>query len=306
MTLLITGATGFIGRHLVRRLHAQHPIWVISRNPERAGRQFGNQVVRCLTLDELPTLDGLDAVINLAGEPIADGRWSETRKQRIRDSRWQLTEALLQRLRASSRPPGVWLNASAIGYYGRQGPQPIDESFQQVHAEFTHEVCRRWEALAGQAADHGLRVCIMRFGVVLGADGGALKKMLPAYRLGLGGPLGDGRQMLSWIALDDLLAAIAFLLEHEECRGIYNCTSPQAVSNETFSASLAWVLGRPHLLRTPALLLRALFGEMADVLLYGQNVVPTRLLEAGFEFRYPDISSALSHCLKPGPGPAAQ
>ncbi len=303
MRVLITGATGFIGHHLIQALSKEHTLTALSRDCNRASHRLGQQVSLCATLDELDNLDAFDAIINLAGEPVASKRWSKRQKQRICESRWHLTEGLLERLRHCSNPPKVWLNASAIGFYGRQGEQVIDESCTQVHNEFSHEVCRRWEELALEAKEYGCRVCILRIGMVLGADGGALAKMLPAYRLGLGGPLGSGQQMVSWIAMEDLIASILFLLEHEECQGIYNATAPHAISNEEFSLQLARSLQRPHLVRSPAWLLRLLLGEMADLLLYGQNVYPTRLLEAGFRFRYTELVAALKHQLHNGHKP---
>lgn len=298
MRILITGATGFIGHQLIKTLGKSHALCVLTRDKQRAEQRLGTTVDQFLTLDELDSLDGFEAIINLAGEPIAARRWSAAQKRRICESRWQLTEALIERLRHCCNPPRVWLNSSAIGFYGRQGGQPITEQEPRVHSEFTHEVCRRWEELALEAADYGCRVCILRIGLVLGREGGALPKMLPAYRLGLGGPLGDGLQQVSWILLDDLVAAIAFLLEQESCQGIYHATAPQAVSQREFARLLAQTLGKPHGLRAPAWVLRALFGEMADLLLYGQNVVPQRLLDAGFHFRHPELAAALRHLLK--------
>jgi uncharacterized protein (TIGR01777 family) len=298
MRILITGATGFIGQHLLAALGKSHAITLLSRDTARAKRVLNSSAYQYLTLDELDSLDGFDAIINLAGEPIANKRWSAAQKQRICESRWQLTEALLELLRHCTNPPRIWLNASAVGFYGRQDSHPLDEDETRSHPEFSHEVCRRWEELALEARDYGCRVCIVRIGVVLGVDGGALAKMLPAYRLGLGGPLGDGQQYLSWIALPDVIAVFLFLLGHDNCHGIYNATSPHAVPQQEFSRLLAQALRRPHWLRTPAWLLRLLLGELADLLLYGQNVVPQRLLEAGFQFQHPKLISALKHALK--------
>jgi uncharacterized protein len=298
MRILITGATGFVGQNLVSALGQTHELVALTRDIMAAERQLGRRVTQYLGLDELESLDGFDAIINLAGEPIANKRWSDAQKQRICESRWQLTEALVERLRHCYKPPQVWLNASAIGFYGRQGGQPLVEEETRIHPEFTHDVCRRWEELAQEASDYGCRVCILRIGLVLGREGGALAKMLPAYRLGLGGPLGDGQQYLSWITLEDLVAAFAFLLEQESCQGIYNATAPHAVPQREFSRLLAQALHKPHWLHTPGWLLRLLLGEMADLLLYGQNVVPQRLLEAGFHFRHPELAGALKSVLK--------
>ena len=298
MRILITGATGFIGHQLVTTLGKSHSLCVLTRDKPSAEHRLGPRIEQFLTLDEIDSLDGFDAIINLAGEPIAARRWSTQQKRRICESRWQLTEALLERLRHCCNPPQTWINASAIGFYGRQGAQPITEQDPRVHPVFTHEVCRRWEELAQEAADYGCRVCILRIGMVLGREGGALAKMLPAYRLGAGGPIGDGQQQISWILLDDLVAIIAFLLEQTNCQGIYHGTSPHAVSQQEFARLLAQTLGKPHGLRTPGWLLRLLLGEMADLLLYGQNVVPQRLLDAGFHFRHPDLAPALRHLFK--------
>jgi hypothetical protein len=216
-------------------------------------------------------------------------------KRRISESRWLITEALLTKLKNSTTAPRIWINASAIGFYGAQGSEPIDESFIPSHHDFPSRVCAHWEELAQQATSFGCRVCIMRIGLVLGTQGGALAKMLPAYWCGLGGPLGSGKQMVSWITRTDLVYAIRFVLENSQCRGIYNATAPGAVSNADFSKTLAKALHRPHFLQTPAWVLKLLLGEMADLLLNGQNVQPTRLLNAGFQFRYPTLPEALQH-----------
>ncbi|MFM5463929.1 TIGR01777 family oxidoreductase [Aeromonas simiae] len=296
MKILITGGTGFIGREVVTRL-AQHRLVILTRHPQQAKALLGEEHSFIDNLDRLDNLDGFDAVINLAGEPIADQRWSEARKQLLCDSRWLLTEQLVDLFRLSGQPPRVLINASAVGWYGRQGPEPIDERCQTPHLEFTHQLCQRWEALAMEAQSQHTRVCLLRIGIVLGKEGGALVKMLPAYRLGLGGPMGSGEQMMSWIHRQDLVRAILFLLEHEQCHGVYNGTAPQPVSNRAFSKTLAAILHRPHLLSVPAPLLRLVMGEASDLLLTGQTVVPTRLLEAGFHFDYPHLPEALSSLL---------
>lgn len=297
MKILITGGTGFIGRRLVAHLKVQHEVMVLTRQGSRAYDLLGHDVKLLDNLDRLDDLNDVDIVINLAGEPIAAGRWSESRKQLLCNSRWLLTEQLVDLIKLSNRPPRLLLNASAIGWYGRQGDEPLDEGFGQPHDEFTHRLCQRWEQLALQARSPQTRVCILRIGLVLGPDGGALPKLLPPYRLGLGGPMGSGRQVMSWIHIQDLVRAMLFLLEHEECDGIFNGTAPQPVDNRTFSQSLARSLRRPHLLCVPAGALRLLMGESADLLLTGQHVLPARLQQAGFHFTYPELPEALDNLL---------
>lgn len=300
MRLLITGATGLIGRHLVPLLAKEHTITALSRDTTRASKTLGQSVTLCVTLDELDTLDGFDAIINLAGEPIADHRWSQQQKQRICESRWHLTEGLLERLRRCTSPPLTWLNASAVGSYGPQGSQRLTEASPRQYDDFPHQVCVRWEELAQEAGEYGCRVCIMRIGPVLTPSGGMLAKLLPIFRAGCGGQQGDGCQYISWIALDDLLSAISFLLSETHCHGIFNLTAPHSLPQAEFARHLATSLGRPLLLPLPAWLLRLLLGEMSTLLLTGQNVYPQRLLDAGFHFKYPDLSSALKHLLHNG------
>lgn len=297
MKILITGGTGFIGRRLVAHLKVQHEVMVLTRQGSRAYDLLGHDVKLLDNLDRLDDLNDVDIVINLAGEPIAAGRWSEPRKQLLCNSRWLLTEQLVDLIKLSSNPPRLLLNASAIGWYGRQGDEPLDEGCSQPHDEFTHRLCQQWEQLALQARSPQTRVCILRIGLVLGPDGGALPKLLPPYRLGLGGPVGSGRQIMSWIHIQDLVRALLFLLEHDECDGIFNGTAPQPVDNRTFSQSLARSLHRPHLLCVPAGALRLLMGESADLLLTGQHVQPTRLQQAGFHFTYPELPQALDDLL---------
>lgn len=297
MKILITGGTGFIGRRLVAHLKVAHEVMVLTRQGNRAYELLGHDVSLLDNLDRLDHLNDVDIVINLAGEPIAAGRWSEPRKQLLCNSRWLLTEQLVDLIKLSSRPPRLLLNASAIGWYGRQGNEPLDEGCQQPHDEFTHRLCQRWEQLALQARSPQTRVCILRIGLVLGQDGGALPKLLPPYRFGLGGPMGSGTQMMSWIHVQDLVRALLFLIEHDECDGIFNGTAPQPVSNRLFSQTLASTLHRPHLFFVPAGVLRLLMGEAADLLLTGQHVIPARLQQAGFHFTYPELPQALDNLL---------
>ena len=298
MKILITGGTGCIGRRLVAHLKVAHDVVVLTRQGSRAYELLGHDVTLLDNLDRLDHLNDVDIVINLAGEPIAAGRWSESRKQLLCNSRWLLTEQLVDLIKLSSTPPRLLLNASAIGWYGRQGDEPLDERCHHPHDEFTHRLCQRWEQLALQARSAQTRVCIVRIGLVLGTDGGALPRMLPPYRLGLGGPMGPGTQMMSWIHVQDLVRAMLFLLEHDECEGIFNGTAPQPVSNRLFSQTLARTLHRPHFCMMPAQLLRLLMGEAADLLLTGQHILPARLQEAGFHFTYPALPEALGNLLQ--------
>lgn len=292
MRILLTGATGLIGQALLELWQQQHQILALSRRPDQAAVHHP-AVQWFADIDDID-FNQLDAVVNLAGEPIAGGRWTETRKKRICDSRWQLTEQLAGKILQAKKPPQVLLNASAVGFYGRHSDGALDESSQTFYPDFGHDVCARWENLARRAQTEQTRVCLLRLGIVLSAKGGALRRMLPAYQLGLGGKLGDGQQYMSWIHLDDLTRIFDFLLNNNSCHGIYNCTAPMAVNNQQFSKLLAERLNKPELLPLPAMVLRIIFGEMADLLLYGQQVYPQRLLDAGFEFQYSQLRPALA------------
>lgn len=302
MKILITGGTGFIGRRLVAHLKVAHEVVVLTRQGSAAYELLGHDITLLDSLDRLDHLNDVDIVINLAGEPIAAGRWSDARKQLLCNSRWLLTEQLVDLVKLSSTPPKLLLNASAIGWYGRQDDSPLDEQCQTPHDEFTHRLCQQWEQLALQARSPQTRVCILRIGLVLGMEGGALPRMLPPYRLGLGGPMGSGSQVMSWIHVQDLVRAMLFLIEHGECDGIFNGTAPQPVSNRQFSQALAATLHRPHIFFVPTPLLRLLMGEAADLLLTGQRVLPARLQQAGFHFTYPALPEALADLLRPRPG----
>ena len=292
MRILITGASGLVGSALVRLWQNQHQLILLSRSCEKIQRQFGNTVQ---AIDSLTKVDfnQLDMVVNLAGEPIANRRWSKAQKDRICQSRWQLTEQLVSGIQQASTPPHTLINASAVGFYGRQSADAIDESYQSYYPEFSHDICARWENLANRARSAQTRVCILRIGIVLAANGGALKKMLPPFKLGLGGVIGNGEQYMSWIHLDDLVAIFEFLLQQPQCQGVFNATAPMAVSNKQWTKILAERLGKPALLPMPAFALKLIFGEMSDLLLFGQNVYPKNLLDAGFLFKYNQLRAAL-------------
>jgi uncharacterized protein (TIGR01777 family) len=200
-------------------------------------------------------------------------------------------------INAGKNPPELLISGSAIGFYGRQQDQIIDEDFASPHDEFSHQLCERWEFLAKQAESDKTRVCILRTGVVITRRGGALQKMLLPFKLGLGGPIGNGQQYMSWIHLEDMLRGIAHLINNESCEGTYNFTAPNPVTNSEFSRELASALSRPCLFKVPEFMLRMMMGEMADLVIYGQRVVPKRLQESGYEFIYQDISQAFD-CLR--------
>jgi uncharacterized protein (TIGR01777 family) len=297
MQILITGATGLIGRRLTERLLGQsHQITVLTRTPERAAKILGPEVLLWKTLDDKTSLNGFDAVINLAGEPIADKRWTKEQKQKLCDSRWKVTERLATLINASQNPPPVFVSGSAVGYYGdqRQALVPEDEP---PNKQFTWQLCERWEALALAAESDRTRVCLLRTGVVLAKRGGALAKMVLPFRAGLGGPLGDGQQYMPWIHLDDMVNGIIFLLMHETLSGPFNMVSPYPARNEQFSALLGEVLHRPVFMRVPAGLIRLLMGESAVLVLGGQRAVPQRLEDAGFTYSHQELKAALEDLL---------
>jgi uncharacterized protein len=296
MRYLITGGTGFIGAALCAGLlRAGHQAVVLTRSAATAAARLpaGVEVV-----EDLAGLDEVDAVVNLAGASVVGGRWNATRKQLLLDSRIGTTRRLLQWIETAQRRPAVLVSGSAIGYYGPHGDEELDED-APPGSDFSAELCRAWEAEAQRAEALGLRVCRLRIGIVLGPGGGALSSMLRPFRLGLGGPMGDGRQWMSWVHRADLVALIRWLAEGDGA-GAWNGTAPQPVDNAEFSRVLGRVLHRPARLTTPAFALRALFGEMSDLLLTGQRVLPRRALAEGFGFRYPTLEAALAELLGKG------
>lgn len=287
--VLISGGTGLIGRHLIQKLQDQYKITVISRDPLRAKRLLGD-TIGALTIDEITQVDDYSAIINLAGEPIADKRWTDSQKKVICDSRWDITTRLVDLINNANNKPEVFISGSAIGVYGRQGDTPINEDFEDYHDEFASQVCRKWESIALGAQT---RVCIARTGVVLDESGGALAKMIMPFRLGLGGPIGKGTQFMSWIHIEDMVKALEFMLNNNKCTGPYNFTAPNPNTNAFFSIKLAKRLDRPCIFRVPKMLIKTLMGESSDLVLYGQKVMPERLIAADFTFTYPTLAGAL-------------
>ena len=293
MQIFITGGTGLIGQRLITRLAPEHHITVLSRSESKARATLPAAVSVTENLDAITNFDDFDVIINLAGEPIADKRWTSQQKHQICQSRWQLTTALVTKINASATPPHTFISGSAIGYYGRQGDKPVTENNTKPHPEFTHEVCQRWEQIAETVKQH-CRVCLLRTGVVLAAEGGALEKMRLPFKLGLGGPIGSGEQYMSWIHLDDMVAGICFLMTHSRCSGPFNLTAPQPVTNKTFVSAFANALNRPAFMPLPGFALKVIMGEAADMLLTGQRVIPQKLLDAGFEFKFDSIDKAFA------------
>src|SRR5690554_2444402 len=296
MNILFTGGTGLIGSAFIKGIGQNYHYTVLTRQPENAKCILGPKVKTITRLDALKDLNAFDAVINLAGEPIADKRWTAARKAKLEQSRWALTEQLVQLMHASENPPKVFISGSAVGYYGRQGQQPVTENSATPHPEYSHTLCKGWEDTAQTVADK-TRLSIVRTGIVLAPQGGALKKMAVPFKFGLGGPIGSGKQMMSWIHINDMVRLLHFSLEEEQCEGAYNATAPAPVSNLEFSKSLAQTLNRPCIFKVPSFVMRALLGEMADLILTGQAALPERLQRQGFEFEYPELTPALQQVL---------
>lgn len=310
MKLLITGASGFIGSALIRQLvDEQHQIIGLSRKPARLQNKFTKLVAELAVkkgdgasdagslraigrLDEIEDNEAIDVIVNLAGEPILDRRWSQARKQKLYNSRLDTTAAVIDLIARLEHKPSVLVSGSAVGFYGSYPGNRVLNEQSEGRAGFTHKLCADWENRALGAELSGVRVCLLRTGVVLG-PGGALKRMLPPFKLGLGGRIGTGKQWFSWIHLNDMVAVILFLIEHQVLSGVFNATAPEPVTNAVFSKALGEVLDRPVFLPMPAVVMQLLLGEGAELLCEGQRVVPFRLQEAGFEFSQPALESAL-------------
>jgi uncharacterized protein len=301
--VVVTGATGTIGRAVCRDLEARGDLVVaLSRDRKQAEEALGERAEVHTWADPngsappVEALTGADAVIHLLGEPVAQ-RWSQEAKARIRDSRVYATRTLIAALEEfpERRRPAVLVSQSATGYYGPSGDRELDES-APAGGDFLAGVVREWEAEAAAANDLA-RVVMTRTGVVLSSSGGALEKMLPFFRMGIGGPVAGGRQYVPWIHLDDVVRGLLFCIEHPELAGPVNLTAPAPVTNSELSHVLGRILHRPAVLPVPALALRALYGEMAQIVTTGQRVIPRRLSAAKFEFRYPNLEPALSDVL---------
>ena len=288
MQILITGGTGLIGRHLIPRLlELGHQITVVTRSPDKARQILDSRVTLSKGLEERQNLNDIDAVINLAGEPIADKRWSAQQKERLCQSRWVITQKLVDLINASETPPAVLISGSATGYYGDLGEVVVTEE-EPPHNEFTHKLCARWEQIASTAQSDKTRVCMLRTGVVLASAGGILAKMVPPFRLGLGGPIGNGRQYMAWIHIDDMVNGILWLLDNDL----------RPVHNEQFAHALGHALNRPAILRVPATAMRLLMGESSVLVLGGQRALPKRLEASGFAFRWYDLEEALADVIR--------
>lgn len=293
LSVLVTGATGFVGRPLLRALieRGDKPL-VLARNTAKAKYLFGPHAEVVGDLGEIPSSHRIDAVINLAGEPLLGGLWTARRKEKLIASRVETTRDLTALLRRLQRRPGVLINGSAVGYYGRRDDEVLRENARPQDI-FMSRLCAEWERAAQDVEAMGPRVCLLRIGLVFGRDGGALPQLLRPVRLGLGAVLGHGRQWMSWIHLQDLVGLILFALDRKDVSGPINATAPVPVTNEDFTRKLARRARRPVLLRVPRFVLRGLLGELSDLFIEGQRVVPQRAEGCGYKFRWPDLETAL-------------
>ncbi len=299
MRLVIAGGTGFIGSALcVRLLELGHSLTILSRTRSSGPILSNKDWITWQPGSPGPweeAIDGVDGVINLAGEPIAR-RWTQSQKERIRESRVDTTHALVAAIGKAKQRPKFLLNSSAVGYYGPRGDEPITED-AGPGSDFLSRVCIEWEEEAKKAEAFGVRVIRLRTGVVVGRGGGALAKMVPPFKLFIGGPLGTGRQWMSWIQMEDEIGLMVHLMERPEVMGAINATAPRPVTMKEFCQTLGRVLRRPSWAPVPAFVLRVLMGEMADMVLTGQRVLPGKAQESGYVFKYPNLSEALQACL---------
>ncbi len=297
MNILVSGSTGLVGSHLLRYLGSKgHQIKALVRHAPTHPSQIQWNPPQRGPAPEF--LEGIDAVIHLAGESIASGRWTDSRKREIRDSRVQGTRLLMDAITRLKTPPKVFISASAIGYYGNRGEELLKED-SAPGTGFLSDVCIAWEAATAPAVQKGIRVVKLRFGIILSSEGGALAQMLVPFKMGVGGNIGSGSQYMSWIALDDVLGIIAFALDTATLQGPINTVAPAAVTNKEFTKTLGRVLGRPTILPLPAVASRLVFGEMADALLLASTrVEPAVLQQSGYRFQWTTLEGAFRHLLK--------
>ena len=291
MNILITGGTGFIGSTITKFfLQQNNYITILSR-----GRSKVLNPVRVIeSINQINANEKINIIINLAGSPI-NKKWNKTYKEILISSRVEVTKSLITLIKALKEKPDLLISASAIGYYGTQNNKYLDETSSYID-DFTHELCNLWELEAQKAQELGVRTCITRLGVVLGKNGGALEKILPLFKLGLGGNICSGKQFFSWIHLDDVIGIFNFLISNKEQQGIYNLTSPSPTTNSQFTKALSRTLKRPDFFTVPSFLIKMVFGEMGDkLLLNGSAVYPKKLLDNGYEFKFKTIESALKN-----------
>lgn len=294
MRIFITGGTGFIGSALVQALKAEHhKLTLLTRNKNQKSED--EQIQYCYSLEELADLNTFDAVINLAGEPIFDKRWTEEQKKKLWQSRIDMTTKLSELIRKSDNPPHTFISGSAIGIYGDlpRSANFYTESTACIASDFAAQLCQAWEKSALQAESVETRVCLIRTGTVLSPNGGALKKMLPLYQYGLGGKLGSGKQYWGWISLQDHIQAVIFLLKNANCTGVFNFVAPNPVTNSEFNRIVAKAVNRPAIFNAPTFMLRLVLGERAGLLLDNQQLVPEKLLQAGFQFQDPILTEKI-------------
>lgn len=297
MKVVMTGATGFVGQVLVKQLlEAGHEVVILTRNVARAAITLGSsckyfQWEESTGTPPLEAFDGCEGVINLMGESIAQ-RWDEQHKKKIYNSRINGTRKLVEVMEQLPKKPKIFVSTSAVGIYGNRGPENLDEA-STLADDFLAKVCKDWENEANKARNHGIRVVIIRTGVVIGRGGGALEKMLPIFKLGGGGPVGSGNQYLSWIHIEDLAAMYAEALKNENVKGVLNGTAPYPATSAEFGKMLGKVLRRPAFMPAPAFAMKLAFGEMSQILLEGQKVLPVKFKEHQFRFRYPTLEMAL-------------
>ncbi len=304
MQITVAGGSGFIGKRLVQVLLEQgHTVQVLSRDPSATAKALGSSPhLGTSGYDPLDPaswaakLQGAEAVVNLVGAPLAGVRWTPERKAEIRSSRVDVTTALVKGLAQLEQKPDVLVNSSAIGYYGPRDDSPLDEKSPPGQG-FLAQLTQDWEAAADPAQELGIRLVMIRTGIVLGSEGGALAQMVGPFQAFMGGPIGKGSQWLSWIHRDDLVKLILFAIERDTIRGVLNGTAPEPVQMGQFCQILGQVMGRPSWLPVPEIALEMLFGEAAQVVLTGQRVVPAAAVAAGFEFGYPSLKPALTQIL---------
>lgn len=298
MKIAIAGGTGFVGRALVNELSKyEHEIVILTRKAMKASEKANIRYSQWLTDDANPVSDlqNTDIFINLAGESINSGRWTEERKSEILSSRIEAVDAVLDIINQLDRKPRALINASAIGIYGISDNEVFTENTERLGTDFLADTVVKWEQEASKAGPMGIRTVFCRFGIILEKDAGALPKMLLPYKLFIGGNIGSGKQWMSWIHLEDVVKGIIFTIENEQIQGPINFTAPHPVIMNDFGKTLAQVLHRPHWLPVPSLALRLLLGEMSTLVVEGQKVLPKKLLDHGFQFQYPDLKMALKN-----------